>query len=213
MTKIEYAIFDVGQTIYPFTLSPLNDYLKQNTTEPDLFNNHHTAFDYDYDPYMRGETTDLEFAEELCFFCRVPYNHKTLPIINQKLHLGCGQPFKEAITAMQQLKNSGIKIGILSNALPILHDTKISLVPKKYAFTSYDLGLLKPDPKIYQALIDKLQTSPAQILFIDDKEKNIAAAQEIGINGIVFNKDTILEEISSYIPHSSLSKNSHRGER
>lgn len=196
MVKIKYAIFDVGQTIYPFTLAPLNDWLKQNTTEPQIFNNKHTAFNYDYNPYMKGEMTDEEFARELCFFCQVPYTNKTLPIINKKLHLGCGQPFDETITAMQQLKNSGIEIGILSNALPLLKDTKINLVPKKYAFTSYELGLLKPDTKIYQALVAKLQTTPEQILFIDDKQKNIAAAQQIGINGIVFNKETILQTLN-----------------
>jgi hypothetical protein len=75
-------------------------------------------------------------------------------------------------------------------------DTKINLAPKKHAFTSYELGLLKPDTKIYQTLIDKLQTTPEQILFIDDKEKNIAAAQQIGINGIVFNKETILQTLN-----------------
>jgi len=197
---IKFAIFDVGQTIYPFSLRPLNDWLEKNTTEHDFFHNKHSAFDYDYNPYMKGEITNEEFAKELCFFCRIPYNKTVLPIINQKLHAGCGKAFDETIIAIRKLKKSGIKIGILSNALPLLHDTKINLVPKKYAFTSYELGLLKPDTKIYQTLADKLQTPYEQILFIDDKEKNITAARKLGINGIIFTQKTILEEIKPYLP-------------
>jgi len=200
--KIKYAIFDVGQTIYPFTLKPLNDYMQERTSEPELFNNRHTVFNYDYKPYMKGEITDEEFAHELCFFCRVPYNNTILPIINQKLHAGCGKPFKETITAMQELKEANIKIGILSNALPILHDTKINLVPKKYAFTSYELKSLKPDCQIYELLAQKLNASYEEILFIDDKEKNITTANQLGINGIVYNRDTILQDINSYLPEN-----------
>jgi len=203
MTEIKYAIFDVGQTIYPFSLKPLNDYMAKNTLEPEIFNNRHTVLNYDYNPYMKGQLTNEEFAQELCFFCRVPYNPNRLQDINKHLHLGCGHPFKETLLAMQRLKNSDIELGILSNALPLLHDTKINLVAKKYAFTSYELGLLKPDVNIYQTLAQRLNVPHEQILFIDDKEKNIIAAQTLDIKGIVYNRETILTELNAYVPENS----------
>ena len=200
MTEIKYAIFDIGDTIYPYTLQPLNDLMLQHTTDKNAFLNGHSASDYNYQPYMRGEIKHQDLVKELCQFCHVPYNDKIIPLIDAAFRQGRGEMFKETLQAMHLCHSHGMEIGILSNALPVLSDAKIELAKPEYIFVSYELGLLKPDIKIFQTLADRLQTIPTQILFIDDKERNITAAQKIGINGIIFNKDTILKEISAYLP-------------
>lgn len=200
MIKIKYAIFDVGQTIYPFTLRPLYELMKENSNKQTSSNDKHTALNYNYNPYMKGELTDEEFAKDLCSFCHVSYKKEMLIKINQALHQGCGANFPETLEAMQKLKSAHIKLGILSNALPLLHDTKIDFVKPEYAFTSYHLKQLKPDTRIYELMAAKLNVPYEQILFIDDKEKNITAAQKLGINGIVYNQKTILKEITAYLP-------------
>lgn len=197
---IKFAIFDVGQTIYPYTLQPLNDLMLQHTADKNTFLNGHSAFDYDYKPYMRGTLPHQEFAKELCRFCYVPYSDNLLPEIDTALRLGRGEMFTETLDAMHLFQSHNIKIGILSNALPILGDAKTNLAPPEYIFTSYKLGLLKPEIEIYQTLAQKLGVAYAEILFIDDKERNIIPARKLGINGIIFNKDTLLEEIKSYLP-------------
>ena len=196
MTKIKYAIFDVGNTIYPYTLQPLNDLMLHYTTDKNAFLDGHSAFDYSYKPYMRGKLTHQDLLKDLCKFCHVTYDDKLIPLINTAFRQGRGEMFKETMQVMQLCHSHGIEIGILSNALPILSDAKIELAKPEYVFVSYELGLLKPDIKIFQTLVDRLQTAPTQILFIDDKESNITAAKQIGINGIIFNKDTILKEIT-----------------
>lgn len=197
---IKFAIFDVGQTVYPYTLKPLSDLMLQHTTDKLAFLNGHTAFDYDYKPYMRGELPHQEFAKDLCSFCHVPYSDNLLKEINTALHLGRGKMFEETFEAMRLFQSHNIKIGILSNALPILGDAKTDLAKPEYIFTSYKLGLLKPDVKIYQTLAQKLGVAYEEILFIDDKERNIIPARKLGINGIIFNKETILKEIEPYLP-------------
>jgi glucose-1-phosphatase len=52
----------------------------------------------------------------------------------------------------------------------------------KKAYLSYELGLWKPDPRIYQTLIEEIACSPEQILFIDDNLSNIEAAKKEGIS-------------------------------
>lgn len=200
MPQIKYAIFDVGNTIYPFALTPLIEYMRQETTEPHIFADNHSPRFYDYNPYMKGELTDVEFAEELCFFCRVPYHKNRLAEISTALHQGCGNRFAETIKAMHKLKQNGTEICLLSNALPLLADTGADLAKPQYAFSSYDLGLLKPNPEIFQVVMDKLHTSPEKILFIDDKKKNVTTAQKLGINGIVYTPNTILKELTVYLP-------------
>ncbi len=48
-------------------------------------------------------------------------------------------------------------------------------------FLSYKMGMMKPSASIYQTLIDKLDCQAEEITFFDDGEKNIAAAQALGI--------------------------------
>ena len=199
MTKIKFAIFDVGQTIYPYTLEPLNRLMMQLTTDKKAFENAHTVFDYNYNSYMKGEIAHKDFVQDLCKFCHVSYEEVLVPLVDAALREGRGAIFPETFQAMQLFKSHGIAIGILSNALPILGDAKMELVKREYIFTSYELGLLKPDIKIYQTLAQKLNVPYEQILFIDDKERNILPAQSLGINGIIFNQLTLLKDIETYL--------------
>lgn len=54
-----------------------------------------------------------------------------------------------------------------------------------------DIGTYKPKSDMYRALVRRLKlvdenVSPSEILFIDDKDRNITAAREEGINAFQF---------------------------
>lgn len=51
---------------------------------------------------------------------------------------------------------------------------------------SYELGVMKPDSKIYLHILEKLQLKPNDCLFIDDSKANIEAAEKLGISTIYF---------------------------
>jgi putative hydrolase of the HAD superfamily len=59
-------------------------------------------------------------------------------------------------------------------------------------YVSGELGLLKPDPKIYQHVLDDLGISVAEAVFIDDREANVRGAQALGITGHLFTGATAL---------------------
>ncbi|MFH6961741.1 HAD family hydrolase [Flavobacterium plurextorum] len=48
-------------------------------------------------------------------------------------------------------------------------------------YFSFEMGLRKPDPKIYQVLLDKHNLVPENTLFIDDKTENTNSAATLGI--------------------------------
>ena len=52
--------------------------------------------------------------------------------------------------------------------------------------SSADEGVRKPDPRIYQLVLDRLSLTPAEVLFVDDSEENIEAARTLGIRGVHF---------------------------
>lgn len=49
---------------------------------------------------------------------------------------------------------------------------------------SAEVGIVKPDPKIFQLMLDKLKVDPSEAIFIDDHKSNVEAAQALGIYGV-----------------------------
>jgi putative hydrolase of the HAD superfamily len=50
---------------------------------------------------------------------------------------------------------------------------------------SHEVGLAKPDPRIYLLLCERLGLAPSQVAFLDDVPANIEAACELGIHGVL----------------------------
>ena len=53
-------------------------------------------------------------------------------------------------------------------------------------FTSFQLGIKKPDPAIFEVVADKLNAETAECLLIDDKMENVTSAREVGYQAIQF---------------------------
>jgi putative hydrolase of the HAD superfamily len=51
-------------------------------------------------------------------------------------------------------------------------------------FSSCYLGVRKPDRRIYEIALDVLQRDPGEVVFIDDRAENVAAASSLGMHGI-----------------------------
>ena len=51
---------------------------------------------------------------------------------------------------------------------------------------SHECGMSKPDPMIYALVCERLQTDPAQMVFLDDSEPCVAGARKVGINAVLY---------------------------
>jgi 2-haloacid dehalogenase len=89
----------------------------------------------------------------------------------------------------KSLKNDGHLIGILSNLTPetSMCIDKNQLKDFDYHFYSNSLKMSKPNNEIYQHVCDHIPSK--NILFIDDKQENLNAAESYGIDTILFNSD------------------------
>ena len=205
MTAIRFCIWDVGQVIYPYSLNPLNEYCRRRSVNQERFAASGGVKTFNYDPFMRGEVTYEEFCRDLCDHCGIIYTPETGQDINREMRRGAGRIFAETSEAILYLRQQGIINAILSNALPNLVDaakglvTDDGLIAADKAFCSFDFGLLKPDPRIFKAVLDKLQAKPDEVIFVDDKSDNVEGAQSLGIHGIVFERASILPQIKSLL--------------
>lgn len=63
---------------------------------------------------------------------------------------------------------------------------------------SCDLGVEKPNPEAFHALLRALHLPGSAVLFIDDKEENVEAARREGIDSIIFiNPEQIRKELEA----------------
>lgn len=79
---------------------------------------------------------------------------------------------------------------------------------KKYKLKSYfdtifnsgHVGLAKPDPRIYDFIIQKLKLVPEECIFIDDQMINLRPARRLGMKTILFKNQKDLEKrLQKYI--------------
>lgn len=56
----------------------------------------------------------------------------------------------------------------------------------RHRFFSSRLRLTKPDPRIFTQVCERLDTTPSEVLFVDDREVNVAAATELGMRAVRF---------------------------
>ena len=200
---IKYCIFEVGQVCYPYSLEPLYQLLREQSADHKTFDKKGGAKSFNYNSFMKGETDFTAFCKNLCSHCGIVYSKDIEQSVDNAMHQGVGPFYEETLETMSWLRKEGIEIGLLSNALPNLADTGQTLAAEDKIFVSYELGLLKPDKAIYQSVLAKLNAKPEEVIFIDDKRENVEAAKSLGINGIVFDRNTISRQIKTLITQNS----------
>jgi 2-haloacid dehalogenase len=57
---------------------------------------------------------------------------------------------------------------------------------------SGEVGVIKPDPRIYEIAIERFAIDPHRAVYIDDVRINVAAAVHLGIHGIHFTSAALL---------------------
>jgi putative hydrolase of the HAD superfamily len=89
------------------------------------------------------------------------------------------QPFPGAPELVAETSDAA-RIGCLSNTNAFQWDAHFGNLPLidafEFRFLSFELGLVKPDPAIFEAVAAGLPASPDRILFLDDNAVNVEAA-------------------------------------
>ena len=73
-----------------------------------------------------------------------------------------------------------------------------------HIIASYEVKMIKPDPRIYQLTLDKIGCKGQEAVFIDDTDEFIQAAQKIGIHGIHFkNRKQAIDDLETILSTNS----------
>lgn len=93
-------------------------------------------------------------------------------------------PFPGAIDLVRSL-GEAVAVGCLTNTNPVhwqQHLDRWGLVEHfDWRFASHELGLMKPDPAVYEHVVQVVGAAPERMLFLDDSDANVLAARAAGM--------------------------------
>lgn len=106
-------------------------------------------------------------------------------------------PEPGTVDVIEELHDGGTRLAILSNAgfdysSTLRHSPVGSLFDR--IFVSAEMHDLKPSASIYRTVLDELEITPAEMVFIDNKRINVEGAEALGITGHVFTSPESLRE-------------------
>jgi putative hydrolase of the HAD superfamily len=55
---------------------------------------------------------------------------------------------------------------------------------------SHEVGIRKPNPRIYELTMERLNATPTRTAFLDDLEANVHAATALGMHGVHVAEDS-----------------------
>lgn len=101
---------------------------------------------------------------------------------------------------IKELKQNGYNVYYLSNmpavAVRDCADDLEFIKETDGGILSYSERMVKPDPAIYYLLMERYGLRSEECVFLDDSEKNIKAARDLGMLGILFqNRGQACEEL------------------
>jgi putative hydrolase of the HAD superfamily len=98
-------------------------------------------------------------------------------------------PNEASLEAVARAAARGLRLAILSNApheVARAIDARPWLEPFGPRVFSCDLRAVKPEPAAYHATLERLGAAPGDVVFLDDRPPNVAAARAAGMRAEVF---------------------------
>lgn len=96
------------------------------------------------------------------------------------------------LEALRRLREEGYRLVLLSNTNGYMQrwaetdfDGKGGSIADYFdaLYRSYEVKLMKPDPKFFQLVLEREGLRPEEALFVDDGQRNVEVAESLGIKG------------------------------
>ena len=179
---IKNIILDVGGVFFDDSKENIRKLLN---TENDNF--YKQAYGAGFNKCLVGESTIPEVINNL----KSEENFKELEYILNPNNLINSYPIiKENFEYIKRLKERGYNLYLLTNITEASHNYINNQINIDSIFDggiySYQEHIVKPNPDIYNLILNRFNLSKDETIFFDDREKNVLAANEVGLKAVVF---------------------------
>lgn len=187
---IKNIVLDVGGVIFDDSKQNIQKLLNKNCD-----NIYKIAYGGGFKKCLLGEISVQEHINSL----KNEKDFNDISYILKKENLIKSYPLiKNNFEYIKDLRKRGYKLFLLTNITEDSYNYINELININEKFDggiySYQEHLIKPDYDIYNLLINRFNLNKDETIFFDDKEKNVKAANEVGIKSYVF---TSINDIES----------------
>jgi epoxide hydrolase-like predicted phosphatase len=210
VARFDAVMWDFGGVFSASPFSALEALALERSISPALL--HEAVFgSYDQDgdhPWHRLERGEIDFmaAREGIMREAQERGFEADPI-ELFVRMGEGGGIRaEVVAVATAVKARGYQTAIVTNNAKEFRDRWTQSVPIEEIcheiVDSSEIGIRKPDPRIFEAALVKLgNVDPARAIFVDDYPGNIAAAQALGMRGVLMGDDyhDALQEIEELV--------------
>jgi len=188
---IEAVIFDFGGVLTSSPFEAFSRYETERGLPVDIIRRTNAAnhLENAWAKFERAEvdvdTFDHLFAEESRALGAEVRGREVLPLLQGDLR-------PEMVEALKRIK-AKFKTGCITNNLPAnaigsmtgrsLYVAEV-MVLFDHVIESAKIGLRKPDPRIYQLMVETLKVDPKNCVYLDDLGVNLKPAREMGMTTI-----------------------------
>ncbi|MBI5356175.1 HAD-IA family hydrolase [Candidatus Collierbacteria bacterium] len=193
---VKLILFDIGGGLIDYERAFRNASIEQNIPYELIGNT--------FDKYDKEITSGKIAPQELYLKCLKDNNINADPNYDfTDSWIRDYSSFKPTFDLINKLK-SGYQIGLLSNIyknmIPVLKKRKlIPDIAYDFLFISCDTGLQKPDLEAYEQVLETTKLQPQQILFVDDRDDNLAIAAYLKWNIFKFSKTNPASSVKTLI--------------
>ena len=121
-------------------------------------------------------------------------------------------PYPEVEETLQLLKEKNYKLSILSNGTPSLLNELVSSNNLKIfddIFSVEEVGIFKPDSKVYDIPIKKYKIERREVAFLSANTWDVSGAGNYGFNAIWVNRNNIIFDNLDYAPENQINNLKH----
>lgn len=186
--SIKVVLFDLGRVLVDFdhrrAAERISSFCPKTAVEIyNLFFESHatTAFE-------AGKISPEDFYQQVKQMLDLKLSYDSfIPIWNDIFFLS---PKNRSVFKLVNTLRSKYKTALLSNINTLHYEYLKKNFPVfgvfDEIFLSFQLGLIKPDQEIYHKVIRKLNVSPQEVFYTDDRADLVESAKKLGIRGCVF---------------------------
>ena len=135
-----------------------------------------------------------------------PVGDAELPTIDRLIDLDVSSWVEyrdEVWNLARSFRAGGGRTAFLSNGVPEIMTRLRAERPLERWFdvvvVSYEVGLAKPDPRIFELCLSRLGAQAGETLFVDDRAENVAAAEQLGLRTLLFTGDDATRALMSAV--------------
>lgn len=177
--SVAAVIFDMGGVLV--RLGPLTEILGDDPLPSDVFWERWLTSPAVRD-FERGRCETAEFGDRIVAELGLSFDGEEMIRRFASWPKGLFDGARELVADLPD----ELEVGVLSNtnALHWRHQTQHDEVRALFtrSYLSYELGMVKPDPEIFEYIVDDLGCPPGAIVYFDDNQMNVEAALSAGLD-------------------------------